>query len=1005
LRAYKQRDILWLVYLGAEKTRFRLLNVARQLLSTNTDRARHVFSLLFRRNKYKPRLLGMVHAMNEKEFSNSQFYTALGNLIASKQVSDQFEPFPIYIAGTDKVAAAMATLLPRGTPPEVVREQAQNCMSVNLTGEIILNSDFIFSMLKNSYGDLKIEKRDFAACLHGIFLHELGHTIHSQNFNRSLLEKHAPNVDPNKDLGAAIHKIDEVLGNMIVEEIKSRGYSLSNDQRLYNVLKQLGTMCVMSLEEGRNEWHASKDRAVNRHFLRAVRTMLYSSFVDSMHEKIAAMLQSQDARVMPSAVRVTILSSFVYIFGARDQANILTKEELEQAIQEFSRTGLLDKRHFIEANKVACKAAQVGDLQHKEMVARAVDLMEVVGVKKIIDEVERHLSSVDELMKLLQDLAQQMGGSSTNPQPGGQPEGQSGGQAEGQAGGQASGQVGEQQSSGESSGQAGQQAGGKAGQAQSGDQSEDEAGAQAGGQQPGQGGADGHGNEQADQQGDGQKSANGDSQSDSQDQNKSESGAADADETPGEGQERAQGQDGQGDDKDSEQSQQGNDGAPNQAEQSAEKQGDGEGEESGEKGSEKASGKEGDQQEDKGNQQGQTAEDEQSRSSNETREDGISQKEAEEARKRLQEARQKAKEMLNQAAQQGREEAQDALGKDPDLAEAQETLQSREEERKNYERKDGAPINPNDARGSNQDGGGYSQSVKTAYRKLDPNKILGYNTKPHPCKYIPPSTEDRQTLAQLVRRVSRKLPPLESSRRLRGFETPPGKLRATEMMRWQAQVQTGQEPTAEPFARYIKQYARPVTRFGVALDVSGSMDHKLKDSGLILWLMQNLSKQLNAEFAATAFGNDARILVPKRAPKMRDIPVPQGGYATEAGQEAILLLQEELGIAKSARKPGVMIVVSDGDWYFIDDEAARQLKKAAEKTKTALVRVDFGPPYRNESVDRFFDATFNIDGRTTEEIRKNIVDVLSHILVEGVSKASVGLRPFARKKRPNTRMS
>jgi hypothetical protein len=161
----------------------------------------------------------------------------------------------------------------------------------------------------------------------------------------------------------------------------------------------------------------------------------------------------------------------------------------------------------------------------------------------------------------------------------------------------------------------------------------------------------------------------------------------------------------------------------------------------------------------------------------------------------------------------------------------------------------------------------------------------------------------------------------------RRVATPPGRLRTSELVRRQGQINARTTPTATPWeTRRRRTVDNARLTVGVALDISASMEPYAAPTALAAWSFARAVREIGGR-AATVTWNHTAALLPVRAGS-NAVPVP-GICGGSAGLPAALrALERELHLDQvdSAR---LVAIVTDGELPNADevrDEVARLVR-------------------------------------------------------------------------------
>lgn len=200
----------------------------------------------------------------------------------------------------------------------------------------------------------------------------------------------------------------------------------------------------------------------------------------------------------------------------------------------------------------------------------------------------------------------------------------------------------------------------------------------------------------------------------------------------------------------------------------------------------------------------------------------------------------------------------------------------------------------------------------------------------------PPSALERRAAARLaaeLRRIKVRATALE------GRVVPPGRFAGRGAVRQAAERARGAPLRGEAFRQ---KTTKPGELFAphvaVAIDTSGSMTGAAPALSAVLYVVGRAVREIGGHLCAAGFGDGFALIQGAGEPVLGCPAIPcRGGTAFLA--EALSACEDELDL-RSARRPRLAYVVSDGAW--VDAEAATRRQRELRERGVALVHVGIG---------------------------------------------------------------
>lgn len=202
-----------------------------------------------------------------------------------------------------------------------------------------------------------------------------------------------------------------------------------------------------------------------------------------------------------------------------------------------------------------------------------------------------------------------------------------------------------------------------------------------------------------------------------------------------------------------------------------------------------------------------------------------------------------------------------------------------------------------------------------------------------------PTGEEQAIAADLTRRLS--LVPVANDRRVL-MRYPPGTVDFTQLTLREAQIARGRAPSADPFARYERGVDRlRDPRVLVLLDTSGSMEDWIELATGMGWAIARAAVRLRGRVAMVGFGNQVTPIIDPAAPP-RLVPIVESDGGTMFIRQAFEKGVERLDL-RDPLAPRLLVVISDGDWHYPDEDRERLTPYLRSGLAALTVTVDRWP--------------------------------------------------------------
>ncbi len=179
-------------------------------------------------------------------------------------------------------------------------------------------------------------------------------------------------------------------------------------------------------------------------------------------------------------------------------------------------------------------------------------------------------------------------------------------------------------------------------------------------------------------------------------------------------------------------------------------------------------------------------------------------------------------------------------------------------------------------------------------------------------KYITPTAQDLAYARGITNKL-RKAQYRDVARSKRRTDMPPGKVRASEIMRRDSQIARKTEITATPWTRTSRRVTdQPPITLGISFDVSGSLGAWVRDISAFSWSITQALRTVKGKVASVAWDTSTRgIIAPGRFPSQ--VPVIGSGGGTTAIVPSLNALEGALQLC-SSEGVRMLVILTDGEF-------------------------------------------------------------------------------------------